>query len=59
MIISEKQTLNIAVEGEEVNTLKSALSTIVNADREVGFARYPLSEKEVKLLVEIQKQIIK
>lgn len=56
----EKQTLTIAVEGEEVSILKSAMRAIVQAEAEVGFSRrYPMNEKEVKLIRDLEKQVNK
>lgn len=60
MNTTEKQTLTIIVEGEEVSTLKSAMRAIVNAETEIGFSRrYPMNEKEVKLIRDIEKQVNK
>lgn len=59
MKITEIKSLNITVEGEEVDTLKATLRTVLNAENAVGFNRYPLSEKEIRLLTEIEKQITK
>lgn len=59
MTTTDKQTLSITVEGDEVAAFKSALKTVLIAEKAIGFNRYPLGEREVKLLTEIDKQINK
>lgn len=59
MNVAQKETLSITVEGDEVKILKSAIKSVADTCKTVGFQKYGLNEKEATLISEINKQIIK